>query len=139
MTNDSRPIIVITMGDASGVGPEIVVKALQSPQIHEICLPVVIGEGNTILHTINSLETSLYLNHVDDVSDIVGSPGTIDILDLYNLEQDNVITGKVCLACAQPNTQPIARTDDFERSPFLRWEGREPMFICAISDTGVAS
>ena len=38
------PIVAITMGDAAGVGPEIVVKSLARPDIAEICRPVVIGD-----------------------------------------------------------------------------------------------
>lgn len=34
-----RPTIGITMGDAAGVGPEIIMKALQDPHIHEQCRP----------------------------------------------------------------------------------------------------
>ncbi len=42
MTN--RPIIAITMGDPCGIGPEIIVKALQSPEVAQICVPLVIGD-----------------------------------------------------------------------------------------------
>lgn len=43
-----KPIIGITMGDAAGVGPEIIVNALQRPEILEHCLPVVIGDLKAI-------------------------------------------------------------------------------------------
>ena len=38
------PLIAITMGDPSGIGPEIIIKALQSPGISRICTPLVIGD-----------------------------------------------------------------------------------------------
>lgn len=41
----SLPVIGVTMGDPSGIGPEIVVKALLQPEIREICVPVVIGDS----------------------------------------------------------------------------------------------
>jgi hypothetical protein len=47
--------------------------------------------------------------------------------------------GRVWRDWAQPNSQAIARTDDFERSPFARCDGREPMLSRPISLTGVAS
>jgi 4-hydroxythreonine-4-phosphate dehydrogenase len=40
----NRPIIAITMGDPSGIGPEIIIKALQAPEIARICIPLVIGD-----------------------------------------------------------------------------------------------
>ena len=45
MTAKERPSIAITMGDAAGIGPEIIVKALASEQIYNICRPLVVGEG----------------------------------------------------------------------------------------------
>jgi len=37
MTIKKKPIIAITMGDAAGVGPEVIIKALLSNQIYNIC------------------------------------------------------------------------------------------------------
>ena len=42
---DSRPILGITMGDPSGNGPEISVKALMDPAAYEKCRPVIIGDA----------------------------------------------------------------------------------------------
>jgi 4-phospho-D-threonate 3-dehydrogenase / 4-phospho-D-erythronate 3-dehydrogenase len=39
------PLIAITMGDAAGIGPEIVVKALTQPEAGDICRPIVIGDA----------------------------------------------------------------------------------------------
>ncbi len=42
--NTERPLIAITMGDAAGIGPEVIAKALKSESIYNICRPLVIGE-----------------------------------------------------------------------------------------------
>ena len=39
------PLIAVTMGDGAGVGPEIIVKALQSQHLYASCRPVVIGDA----------------------------------------------------------------------------------------------
>ena len=36
-----KPVLGITMGDAAGVGPEIIAKALADPQIYEVARPVI--------------------------------------------------------------------------------------------------
>lgn len=41
MTN--LPLIGITQGDPSGIGPEIVVKALEAPLLYQYCHPVIFG------------------------------------------------------------------------------------------------
>jgi len=38
-----KPIVAITMGDPGGVGPEIVVRALQEERVWEACHPLVVG------------------------------------------------------------------------------------------------
>jgi 4-hydroxythreonine-4-phosphate dehydrogenase len=41
---DPRPILAITMGDAAGIGPEIIVKALARPDVWHLCRPLVVGD-----------------------------------------------------------------------------------------------
>lgn len=45
MTAESLPRIGIPIGDPAGIGPEIVIKALARPEIHEACHPSVFGDG----------------------------------------------------------------------------------------------
>jgi len=40
-----KPVVAITMGDPSGVGPEIIAKSLADPAIHEACRPLVLGDA----------------------------------------------------------------------------------------------
>jgi 4-hydroxythreonine-4-phosphate dehydrogenase len=40
-----RPIIAITMGDAAGVGPEIIMKSLGQAELYQRCRPLVIGDA----------------------------------------------------------------------------------------------
>jgi 4-hydroxythreonine-4-phosphate dehydrogenase len=43
-----KPVVVLTMGDVNGIGPEIVAKALAHPIVHEWCVPVVIGSPKAL-------------------------------------------------------------------------------------------
>lgn len=40
-----KPVVVITMGDPAGIGPEITAKALASSYIRKICTPLIIGNN----------------------------------------------------------------------------------------------
>src|SRR5205807_3155996 len=44
----ARPIIGITMGDAAGVGPEIIMKAMAVPEVYEISRPLVVGDARRL-------------------------------------------------------------------------------------------
>jgi len=39
MTTSTRPLIAITMGDAAGIRPEIIVKTLHLEEVYRICRP----------------------------------------------------------------------------------------------------
>src|ERR1700683_758003 len=44
----SPPRIAITMGDAAGVGPEIVMKSLAHAEVYAMCRPLVIGDAERL-------------------------------------------------------------------------------------------
>jgi 4-hydroxythreonine-4-phosphate dehydrogenase len=44
----SRPIIAMTMGDAAGIGPEVIMKTLAHPELYEICRPLVVGDASRL-------------------------------------------------------------------------------------------
>ena len=44
MSADNRPILAITIGDAAGIGPEIVIKALARPKVRQLCRPIIVGD-----------------------------------------------------------------------------------------------
>ena len=44
MSAPIKPILAVTMGDATGTGPELLTKALVMPEVCDVCRPVVIGD-----------------------------------------------------------------------------------------------
>ena len=42
------PVVGITMGDAAGVGPEVVVKTLSRKSLYDECRPLVIGDARRL-------------------------------------------------------------------------------------------
>ncbi len=77
-----KPIIGITMGDAAGVGPEIIAKAFAHETIFETGRPFVIGDVALIERAVDITKTELNVVGVSDVSECVFEPGTIEVLDL---------------------------------------------------------
>jgi 4-hydroxythreonine-4-phosphate dehydrogenase len=107
-----KPIIAITMGDAAGVGPEVIVKVLQLEEIYRLCRPLVIGEGYIIKETIKLLKSPLKLNPVKTADEAKGRFGVIDLLDLQNIDPKEVITGRICVACGRAAMEYIAKAAD---------------------------
>ena len=42
------PIIAITMGDAAGIGPEIIMRALARAEVYDRCRPLVVGDAKRL-------------------------------------------------------------------------------------------
>jgi 4-hydroxythreonine-4-phosphate dehydrogenase len=84
----TNPIIGITMGDAAGVGPEIIAKTLQQASLYERCHPVVIGDAKIMERAMNLIGSSQRLRKVTDLSGLQASPNELDIVDLDLLPAD---------------------------------------------------
>ncbi|MGG2197518.1 4-hydroxythreonine-4-phosphate dehydrogenase PdxA [Paenibacillus validus] len=83
-----RPTIGITMGDAAGVGPEIIMKALQDPHIHEQCRPIVIGDAKFLTRAERFLQTGLRVRSISSVEEASGEAGVVYCLDMDLLPGD---------------------------------------------------
>ncbi|ARD47980.1 4-hydroxythreonine-4-phosphate dehydrogenase PdxA [Sporosarcina sp. P37] len=100
MTNE-RKIIAIPMGDAAGIGPEITVKSLAKQEIYEMCNPLVVGDADVIKKAIGVTETGLEVNVVSDPKEGKYEFGTVDVLDMNNIDIDALEPGKVQAQCGQ--------------------------------------
>ncbi|MBB3002778.1 4-hydroxythreonine-4-phosphate dehydrogenase [Paraburkholderia tropica] len=82
------PVIGITMGDAAGVGPEVVVKSLTHAQVYEQCRPLVIGDARRLEHAIVICQRDMDVRRIADPSQARYERGTIDVIDLELIPED---------------------------------------------------
>jgi 4-hydroxythreonine-4-phosphate dehydrogenase len=84
------PIVAITMGDAAGVGPEIVVKSLARPDIAEICRPVVIGDVGRLTTAARILGASVHVRAIATPASAAGChvPDAIDCIQVGEVPGD---------------------------------------------------
>lgn len=86
----SKPIVAVTMGDAAGVGPEIIVKTLAHPDVHALCCPLVIGDARRLRLATDITGTRLEIRSLpeSDLQQARFEPHTIDCIDLKNIPAD---------------------------------------------------
>lgn len=77
------PIVGITMGDAAGIGPEVILKALTDDTLNKICTPIIIGDLGFLKATAVGLSLSLDLVSIADGTVLGG--GQTGVFDLCNL------------------------------------------------------
>ena len=90
-----RPFLAITMGDPAGIGAEVVAKSFIDAQVYERCNPFVVGNTEAIKDALRISKSNLLTRSVCDISNVVGEPGTIDVLDIQNLDFSKVRYGCV--------------------------------------------
>lgn len=84
------PIIAITMGDAAGVGPEVIMKSLGHPEVYEQCRPVVIGDVARLEKASRVLDSPLRIRAISQAAiegEHYGS-GTVCCVDLHRIPDD---------------------------------------------------
>lgn len=83
---DKRMKIAITMGDPAGIGPEVVVKALDNQHIYENCIPIVIGDYEALQDAIRFSNLDLTLSAIQSPEDAKGTYGVIEFINLDYLK-----------------------------------------------------
>jgi 4-hydroxy-L-threonine phosphate dehydrogenase PdxA len=89
-----KPILGILLGEAAGVGPEIIAKMCESKAFEAYCRPLIIGDVRTLKFGMKISGADFPINIVEDVSKIEWN-GDVQVLDLKNLDLDSEMLGKV--------------------------------------------
>lgn len=92
---EGKPILGITMGDAAGVGPEIIVMALSREDIREICKPLVIGDATIMEAAVEIVGSPSKVVALKQADEARFEEGMIEVLDLANITLSRLIRGKV--------------------------------------------
>lgn len=98
MKKDHRPVIGITMGDPVGVGPEIILSALDSPEIYRICRPLILGDAGILARAKKITNNRTFIQSQSSVEAATYEHGNVDVLNLSELAVEEITWG-------QPNHQ----------------------------------
>ncbi|HYW00595.1 MAG TPA: 4-hydroxythreonine-4-phosphate dehydrogenase PdxA [Candidatus Acidoferrum sp.] len=104
MTDSAKPIVGLTMGDPAGIGPEIICKMFADRTVYGFSRPLVIGDSGCLNEGMKVGKVSLQLNSIKKASEAKFVPGTIDVIDLHNVDIKNLkmgepqaMAGKACV------------------------------------------
>ncbi len=84
----SLPRIAITMGDAAGIGPEIIMKALAHRELYGICRPLVIGDADRLRAAGRLAGTDLPVRSLSGAHEAEYQAGTVECLDLKLIPEE---------------------------------------------------
>lgn len=107
-----NPIIGITMGDPASIGPEIAVKALLTPEVYEVCNPVLVGDADVFNDIIKRLQLDAIVNIIQKVSEAKFEFGTIDVLDLHNVKLNKLAFGQISAMAGEASFAAVKKVID---------------------------
>jgi 4-phospho-D-threonate 3-dehydrogenase / 4-phospho-D-erythronate 3-dehydrogenase len=70
------------MGDASGVGPEVIMKGIGHVEVFAYCRPLVIGDAGRLREAGRIVGEKMAVNAIDSASQAAFQPGIVDCIDL---------------------------------------------------------
>jgi 4-hydroxythreonine-4-phosphate dehydrogenase len=104
---NEKPVMGILLGDAAGVGPEIIAKLAVENFFSDYCRPVVIGDIRILERAFSSIGSSTTLQVIENVDSIDWAKG-LPVLDQKNIDPElvpvgklNTLAGKACLDMLQ--------------------------------------
>lgn len=103
------PIIGISMGDPAGIGPEIIVKALDDKNIYRLCRPLILGDPEVISSTILKTSKNISVNVISNMSNTGCIPGTINLIAISNLKIKSIKPGRPTIEGGKAMVEYILR------------------------------
>ncbi len=109
MSTPSLPIVAITLGDPAGTGPELLTKAFSQPEVQALCRPLIVGDAAVLDAAQKYTGTKLTINSVATVAAARFAPGSLDVLDLKNVDFPKLTLGKADPMCGHAAYEYVKR------------------------------
>ncbi len=86
-----KPLLAVTMGDAAGIGPEVIARAWAERRVHEHCRPVVLGHPEVLRQAMELVGLGGRLLVVEKLADLAGHAPAIDSMVVVPVGKDDVL------------------------------------------------
>jgi len=94
MASLQKPIIAVTIGEASGIGPEIVLKALEQRSAFDVCRPLVIGDRKVLQRAKELFRSNVEFRVIPTLQEAAWEGSGVNLLDLNNIPVDSLLMGR---------------------------------------------
>ncbi|MGF1582712.1 MAG: 4-hydroxythreonine-4-phosphate dehydrogenase PdxA [Gemmataceae bacterium] len=106
----NRPILLLTMGDVAGVGPEIIAKGW--PQLIRLCRPVVVGDPQWMRRGLEFANNFAHVAVVDTLHEVEPTPELIPIIAASDVELTRVKPATITAEAGQAAYDFLCRAID---------------------------
>lgn len=98
---NNKPVLGVILGDACGVGPEIIAGLCVKNKLYPHCNPIIIGDLRILEEAQKVVKSKLNIRVIDKVEDAEFTPGVYNILDQKNLAPSDITVGEVCASAGK--------------------------------------
>ena len=89
-----KPLLAVTIGDPSGIGPEVVAKSLENSSIYSLMRPVLIGSVSCVQEAHIDIKSPSTVIGVSSPADAKGEPGVVEVVSSGDWEETKFPIGK---------------------------------------------
>ncbi len=132
------PIVGITMGDPTGIGPEIIAKALSMREPFETSRPIVFGDRDVLLNTLHMQGLPATVEVIEGIPEEGYQPGRILLYPSSRLETTRLHFGKPDRDCGKAMVDYIVEAVRWVRNGKLDAITTCPINKYAINMAGYA-
>ena len=101
LSEEDKPLLVLTMGDAAGSGPEIITKSLAEEEIRDNCRLIVIGDVGAMEAALRITGMPGRVRSVSNLSEADFDGEMIEVVDLQNIDLGRLTRGRVDVMAGQ--------------------------------------
>ena len=131
-----RPLIGISVGDPSGIGPEIVAKTLAMRETYAMCRPLAVSDFGLMEDAVRIASVQLELNRVRSPEEGKYELGCIDVLDMDNVDMSKLVYKKVTKENGKASFEYIKKVIDLAMAGKIDATVTGPIHKEAINSAG---
>lgn len=113
------PLIGVTLGDAAGIGPELIAKAFQHEETRNLAAWVIIGDKRVFQQGLAIAGVQLNVQEVETVEEVDRQNGSIHIIDLKNLDPKEYELGKLSIVSGKVTGETLKIALDMSKKNLI--------------------
>lgn len=92
---ERKPVLGIFLGEAAGIGPELIAKVVADGTVYKYCRPVLIGDARVLALGQKIAGVNFQWDVISDPAEANWDTGNIPLLDLKNFNPENMTMGTI--------------------------------------------
>ena len=136
MTDRSRPLIGLLLGDAAGIGPEICVKALAAGSVYEDARVVVLGDARVFELGMRDARARIAYSAHASIAEALSNGDDLPLVDLGNLDPGAIAKGHISAHSGRACIQTLERAIEYARQRRIDAVCFAPLHKAALSRGG---